>query len=120
MSSNYMYGKRKELQVAEFLKRRGFDCGRAQGSRGPVDVIAERGRLRLAIQVKATRSDLTSYTRLSRRDEIRLMRSAASRRARPALALVSRNYVWLVGVADEALIVKGQLKVLRYEYPGQT
>jgi len=120
MSSHYGYGKRKELQVAEFLERRGFECGRAQGSRGPVDVIAERGRLRLAIQVKATRSDVTSYTRLSCRDETRLIRSAAARSASPALALVSRNHVWLVSVPGEELIVEGELKVLRYEYPGQT
>jgi hypothetical protein len=83
-----------------------------------VDLIAERARLRLAIQVKATRSDFTSYTRLSPRDETRLIRSAAARRARPALALVSGNYVWLVSVPDEEPIVKGELKPLRYEYPG--
>ncbi len=91
MSSHYGYGKRKELQLGEFLERRGFDWERAQGSRGPVDLIAKRGALRLAIQVKATRSDFTNYTRLSPQDETRLIRSAARHRARPTLALVSRN-----------------------------
>ena len=117
MSSHYGYGKRKELQLGEFLERRGFDCQRAQGSRGPVDLIAKRGALRLAIQVKATHSDFTNYTRLSPRDETRLIHSAAARRARPTLALVSRNYVWLLSVPGEDLIGKGELKPLHYEYP---
>ncbi len=120
MSSHYGYGRRKELQLGEFLERRSFDWGRARGSRGPVDLIAARGRLRLAIQVKATRRDFTSYTRLSPRDETRLLRSAAARRARPTLALVSGNYVWLVSVPDENLIAKGELRRLRHEYPEET
>jgi Holliday junction resolvase len=120
MSSHYKYGRRKELQLGEFLQRRGFYCERARGSRGPVDLIAARGRLRLAVQVKATRSDSISYTRLGPADETRLLRSAAARRARPALALVSRNYVWLLSVPGENVIAKGELKPLRYEYPGQT
>src|SRR5437899_2888611 len=73
MSSHYAYGKRKELQLAEFLQRRGFNWERNPASRGPVDLIAVKGRLRLAIQVKATRSNSTSYTRLSRQEETRLL-----------------------------------------------
>ena len=120
MSSHYSYGRRKELQVAEFLERRGFACGRALGSRGPVDLVAEKSTLRLAIQVKATRDDFTSYTRLRPGDETSLRRSAAPRRARPVLALVSRNYVWLISVPDQDLMVQGELKPLRYEYPGHS
>lgn len=120
MSSHYGYGRRKELQLAEFLERRGFKWERARGSRGPVDVIARRGTLRLAIQVKATRSDLTSYTRLSSPDETRLIRWAAKWKARPALALVSRNYLWLLSGPGENLIAKGELKPLHYEYPAET
>jgi Holliday junction resolvase len=117
MSSHYRYGRRKELQVGEFLERRGFSPARAQGSRGPVDLMAEKGRLRLAIQVKATRADTTSYTRLGPADETRLKRSAAARRAEPALALVCRDYLWLVSVRDERLIMEGDLKPLRRDYP---
>ena len=120
MSSNYSYGRRKELQVGEFLRRRGFECRRARGSRGPVDLVAQRGRLKLAIQVKATRGDSTTYTRLGPRDEARLLRAATARRARSALALVSRNYVWLVSVPDDKVIVEGDLKPLRYDYPEHT
>jgi len=120
MSSHYRYGRHKELQVAEFLGRRGLHWGRAQGSRGPVDLVAERGALRLAIQVKATRSDFTSYMRLRRRDETGLIRSAAARKARPALALVSRNYVWLVSVPDGNLTERGELRPVQYEYPEET
>jgi Holliday junction resolvase len=120
MSSHYGYGKHKELQVAEFLERRGFKWDRTPASRGPLDLIAAKGRLHLAIQVKATRSDFTRYTRLSRRDETRILRSAAVRRARPTLALVSRNYLWLVSVPDEILIKEGELRLLRYEYPEET
>ena len=103
--------------MAEFLERRGFAWARAAGSRGPVDLIAKRGSLRLAIQVKATRGDSTSYTRLPRRDETRLIRSAARREAKPSLALVSRNYFWLVSVPEESLLVEGELKPLRYGVP---
>jgi Holliday junction resolvase len=120
MSSHYGYGRRKELQLAEFLERRRFEWGRAVGSRGPLDLIANRGTLRLVIQVKATRRDSTSYSRLSQRDETRLLRSAAARKARPALALVCRNYVWLLSVPDQQLIDEGELRSLRYEYPDET
>ncbi len=106
--------------MGEFLERRGFHCARSRGSRGPVDLVACRGALRLAIQVKATRKDFTDYTRLKHQDEARLVRSAAARRARPVLALVSRNYVWLLSVPGEELIGKGELKPLRYEYPTHT
>jgi hypothetical protein len=80
-------------------------------------LIAEKGRLRLAIQVKATRADTTSYTRLGVGDETRLKRSEAARRAEPALALVSRNYLWLVSVRDGSPITEGELKPLRRDYP---
>jgi hypothetical protein len=73
MLSHYGYGRHKELQVAEFLERRGFDWGRARGSRGPVDLLAERSKTRLAIQVKSTRRDVTSYTRLSLSEEMGLI-----------------------------------------------
>src|SRR5258708_14697219 len=119
MSSHYGYGKRKELQMGEVLERRGFKWGRAASSQGPIDLIAARGRLRLAIQVKATRSEFTSYIRLSPRDEIRLIRSAAGRKASPTLALVSRNYFWLISVPDEILIEEGTLTTLRYLYPDE-
>jgi len=120
MSSHYGYGKRKELQVAEFLERRGFSWERAQGSRGPVDLIAKRGKLRLAIQVKATRTDSTSYTRLNSHEESRLLRSAAAQRARATLALVSRNYLWLVSVPHDTVIVEGELNPLQYEYQDES
>lgn len=119
MSSHYGYGKRKELQVGEFLERRGFEWWRTLGSRGPVDLIASRGRLKPAIQAKAARKDFTTYTRLSIDGEEALIRSAACRKALAALALVSGNYVWLVTVPDEAILAKGKLLPLSYEYPDE-
>jgi hypothetical protein len=83
-------------------------------------LIATKGKLHLAIQVEATRSDFTSYTRLSQGEETRLVRSAAARRARPTLALVSRDYLWLVSVPDQIVIKEGKLRPLRYEYPEET
>jgi hypothetical protein len=71
----------------------------------------------LAIQVKSTRCDFTSYTRLSLNEEMCLIRSATPWEARPVLALVSRNYVWLFSVPNQDLMVEGELKPLRYEYP---
>ena len=120
MASHYHYGKRKELQLGEFLERRGFAWARAQGSRGPGDLIAIRGRQRLAIQVKATRKDRTSYARLSQEEEQALVRSARARKAIPALALVSRNHVWLIRIPDETLLGQGELKPLNYVYGGET
>lgn len=108
MASNYGYGRRKEFQVAEFLERRGFKLGRARASRGPVDLVAKRGTTHLAIQVKSTRKDSTEYTRLSQRQEVSLIRSAAPRKAKPALALVCRNYVFLLSVPDQGLMDKGE------------
>ncbi|MGP8176253.1 MAG: hypothetical protein ACLP7O_17145 [Terracidiphilus sp.] len=94
--------------------------GRARASRGPVDLVAKRSKTRLAIQVKSTRRNVTSYTRLSPNEEMRLIRSAAPRKAKPVLALVSQNYVWLVSVPNQDPVVEGELKPLRYEYPGHS
>jgi Holliday junction resolvase len=120
MSSDYNYGRRKELQVGEFLVRRGFKVERFRGSRGPVDLIAKKGGLQLAIQVKATRDDIISAERLKRTDETRLIRSAAGRKAKPVLALVSRNYFELFSVPNAEPIAKGELKPLRRDYREHT
>jgi Holliday junction resolvase len=120
MPSEYAYGRRKELQVGEFLRRRRFECRRARGSRGPIDLVARRGGHRLAIQVKSTRLGCVTYTRLGPSGETRLIRAAVARRAKPALALVSRNYVWLVSVPGDEVILEGELKPLQYEYPEHT
>ncbi len=120
MSSDYSYGRRKELQVGEVLELQGFDVARFQGSRGPVDLIAKKGRLRLAIQVKATRDDTISSDRLNRTDESRLTQSAAGTKAKPVLALVSRDYFELFSVPGGETIAKGKLKPLRRDYPEHT
>jgi len=117
MASDYSYGRRKELQVAEFLERRGFAWGRTPGSRGFFDLIARRGRLSLTIQVKSTRGLSISYTRLTIREETSLLQYCEGSRVTPAVALVSRNYVWLVRIPDGEEIFKGTLKSLKYEYP---
>jgi len=120
MAAHYKYGRQKELQVAEFLERRGFTCARAQASRGAFDLLAERGRMRFVIQVKATRSDIATSGCLNSVALVRLRRSASARGARPTLALVSRNYLWLVLVPDLAILTKGELLPLRYGHPGFT
>jgi Holliday junction resolvase len=71
--SQYGYGRRKELQVGEFLERRGFHWRRAPGSRGSIDLLAENGEIRCGIQIKATRKDLISYARLTIDSERRLL-----------------------------------------------
>jgi Holliday junction resolvase len=43
MANDYKYGRRKEFQVGEFLERRGFAWGCAVGSRGPADLVAQKG-----------------------------------------------------------------------------
>lgn len=120
MGSHYGYGKRKELQVAEFLEVRGFGWERSVGSRGAIDLIARKGSRRLAIQVKATRRDYSNYTRLTIQEERALLRSASRFKARPILALVSRNYVWLVTVPHDTVLLEGNLARLRYDYPDES
>jgi len=116
MASNYGYGRRKELQVGELLERHGFSWGRAQGSRGPVDLVANKGRRKVAIQVKATRKDCVDYcAQISQREETSLVRSSSARRAAPVVALVSRNTVTFV--SGREIVGEGRLKPLRYDYP---
>lgn len=114
--SQYGYGRRKELQVGEFLERRGFHWRRTPGSRGSIDLLAENGEIRCGIQVKATRKDLISYTRLTIDSERRLLREAGKLGVEPLLALVSRNYVGFFVVPSGKLLLKGKLKSLHYEY----
>ena len=120
MHPRYAYGRRKELQVAEFLDRRGFTVARSPVSRGAVDLLAWKGRKRLAIQVKSTRKDRISSARLGPAGTRRLVESALSNRAQPMLALVSRNYVWLLRVPDWAILMRGALRLLEYDYIGHT
>jgi len=116
MANDYKYGRRKEFQVGEFLERRGFAWGCAVGSRGPADLVAQKGRQHLAIQVKATRDLSISYTRLTPREETNLLNYTDGNKATPVLALVSRNYVWLLRLPDGEELLKGNLKPLKYEY----
>jgi len=114
--SEYKYGRRKELQVSEFLERRGYKWSIAIGSRGPIDIIAKRKGRKWGIQVKATRKDYITYTRLSIDEEHKLMKAAERRKVEPILALVTKNYVWFVTVPNESLMLHGKLKVLQYVY----
>ncbi|PYS76203.1 MAG: hypothetical protein DMF67_19920 [Acidobacteria bacterium] len=117
MPKHYAYGKRKELQVAEFLERRGYAWQRAQGSRGPFDIAAIKGQLRLLIQVKATRRRTICYTRFTQNEEVALIDTAITYNALPVLALVCGNYVWLVSVPDDELFIEGSLRTLKFCYP---
>jgi Holliday junction resolvase len=114
--SQYRYGRRKELQVGEFLERRGFNWKRAAGSKGSIDLVAWKGRVRLGIQIKATRKDYISYTRMDIDSEQRLMRDAKSLKVNPMLSLVSKNYAWFITVPDGKLLLEGELKSLKYDY----
>ena len=70
--------------------------------------------------MKATRNESTAYTCLDIDGERALIRSAASERAQPVLALVARNYLWLVTVPDEQLLAEGNLGALKFDYPDET
>ena len=117
MSTHYAYGKRKELQVAEFLERRGYAWERAKGRRGPYDIAAIKGQLLLLVQVKATRRCTISYMRLTQNEEVALIDTAIIYNAIPILALVCSNYVWLVTVPDGEVLIEGNLKTLKFRYP---
>jgi len=115
----YKYGRRKELQLGEFLERRGFKWRRTPGSRGPADIIAGKGTRRLLIQVKSTRKDYTISTKLSIDGENDLISEAKRFKALPVLALVSKNYVWLISVPSGKVLKEGELRLLKYDYPDE-
>jgi len=78
----------KNIRLVSFSKRKGFFWYRSPGSRGVGDIVAKRnGRIWL-IQVKATRKDYTSYTRLTIDEEEKLIKVARKYSAQPILALV--------------------------------
>lgn len=108
------------MQVGEFLERKGYKWLRTAGSKGAVDVIAKKRRKKWAIQVKATRKDYTSYTRLTKKEEQELITMAILLECKPILALTAKNYVWFVTVPEEKLLLKGKLKPLKYKYPSET
>lgn len=112
----YIYGRRKELQVGEFLEKRGFEWQRSPGSKGPIDLLAKKGVVTLAIQVKATRKNYTSYTKLTIDEENRLKEVTKRTNATPALALALKNYLWLVTIPNDKVILEGELNPLEYDY----
>lgn len=112
MVPEYRYGRRKELQVGEHLERNGWRWGVSRGSRGPVDLVAERGDHRIAVQVKATRAQSISSARLSDTDARRLERSAARLGATPVAAFVAQNDVWFESVPEGKALAEGRLKPL--------
>jgi Holliday junction resolvase len=120
MTNPYVYGKRKELQVAECLER-DFACSwsRAPASRGAVDIFATMGSIEIAIQVKATRAQSISSSRLSMNEESRLLEAVRGTKTIPILALVTRNQVYLIRVPDYKILWSAKLRPLRYEYPDE-
>lgn len=116
MLQHYPYGRRREIQVAECLERRGFDRMRSPGSRGPVDLFARRGRPTLAIQVNATRGNSIEYARLSAREESKLLRETRRTGAVHVAAFVVRNEAWFVDVRDGEEFDRVRLRTHKYEY----
>jgi Holliday junction resolvase-like predicted endonuclease len=119
--SDKRYGTKKELQVGEFLERRGFKWERVQDSRGAFDLRARRGSECWLVQVKATRSGGDPRAAFRRAlDEAPALRNEAKRyrKCRPVAAVVEGNYVWFFDVSeqDARLIMEGELKELRREY----
>lgn len=112
----YKYGRRKELEVGEFLERRDYSWERSQGSKGPIDLIAKKGRRKWGIQVKATRKGYIEYTRLTIDEENKLIEEANYLGVEPILALITRNYVWFITVPDQQLLLEGTLRHLKYIY----
>jgi Holliday junction resolvase len=104
--------------VGEFLERRGWRWTLAAGSRGPIDLLARRGQVRVAAQIKATREDRISTRRLRPADEQRLRSAATRETADPILALACRNYVWFISVVTGDLLLEGTLRPPRYDYRG--
>lgn len=117
--SQYTYGRKKELQVAEFLERRGFKKWlRSSGSKGPMDIVAIKGRTLWGIQVKSTRTDIMpGMDKILDKDLPRLIQQTKKHKLKPMLALVFRNDVRLVDLKSDKIILEGKLKPLQYTYP---
>lgn len=117
MSKEYKYGRRKELQIGEFLERRGHKWWRSPGSKGPIDIFVVKTSRKWAIQVKSTRKDLLSSKDCFPDNEWgKLIRAARQFMGKPILALVSRNYVVFYSIPDGKLILHGNLKPLKRKY----
>ena len=89
--SKYHYGRRKELQVAKQLHRRGYKVKVHKGSRGASDVEAIKGSKKWVVQVKATRKKRP--TRISPNERRRLKIQARKRAATPVHAEVIRGKI---------------------------
>lgn len=120
MAAHYPYGRKKELQVAELFIDKRYLTGRAQGSRGPFDLLVTKGNRRFAIQVKSNRPCKISTRCLSSVEEERLIQAARRERALPILALVSRNYAWFLIVPSGEIVGEKELKRLKRKYPNCT
>jgi Holliday junction resolvase len=89
--SQYQYGRRKEKQVANHLRRKGYGVTIQKGSRGASDIRAQKGSKKWVIQVKATRKK--GKTRISPNGRRRLKIQARKKGATPVHADVSRGQI---------------------------
>lgn len=118
MVSQYSYGKKKELQLGEYLIGRGFKCKRFRGSRTGADLICTKAGKKWAIQVKATRKHkLKIFQRFTRDDRKRLKETADAYYARPVFAGITRNYFELRSIYTYKKLMSGTLKPLKGKHP---
>jgi len=80
-------GREGEQKVAAALRNQGFKPKLSTGSRGPADVIAQKGPEKLLVQVKTSRGG--TPTKPSAEEQRRLQALAGATGAVPAVARVS-------------------------------
>ena len=91
VKSEYHYGRRKELEVAKHLRRRGYKVKVHKGSKGASDIEAVKGSKKWVVQVKATTKKRS--TRISPNERRRLKIQARKRAAVPVHAEVIRGKI---------------------------
>ena len=79
-------GKQGEQKVATALRKQGFKTKLSEGSRGPADVLAKKGQVKVAVQVKTSRGGRPKKP--TTQEVQRLQRLAAVTGAVPAVARV--------------------------------
>jgi Holliday junction resolvase len=87
LNKNYIRGRNAEYYCKKRLEAEGYSVIRTAGSHSPADLIAANGNMVYAIQVKASRRNLSE----KERDE--LIAFAQKVRAEPVL-FMKRNKKW--------------------------
>ena len=104
---NAATGTRKETDVRRWLQRNGWDILK-RGTRGPADIIAQRGGTRWFIQIKYTRKTSIDPSNFAR-EMPALKRMASMGGGTAVLCLVVQGNVWFTSARTGETLRRGFL-----------